>query len=192
MPNAGSAVAGDVLLPVQLVSSSLPAWDYQMVLRVADRLLAAAAGPADRAHQLSSCAQESGDWLNALPLANIGLRLDNGAVSIAVSLRLGLPAVHAHPCACGAAVVATGHHSLSCARSAGRQGRHASANNIIHHSLHSAGIPALREPTGLLTSSSLCPNGFSTLLWRRGEILCVGFHLPRHPIAASHIQDTGT
>ena len=40
----------------------------------------------------------SGDWLFALPTASCGLRLDDEAVRIGVSLRLGLPLSVPHQC----------------------------------------------------------------------------------------------
>ena len=133
--------------PVALASSAQRAWDSPVVLHVAEGLLAAAVDPTDKARLLASRAPGSGDWLQAVPLANIGLRLDDHAVSIAVALRLGAPAVHAHVCACGAALAANGHHGLSWVRSAGRHSRQARAKDIIHRALHAAGIPALLEPS---------------------------------------------
>ena len=43
-----------------------------------------------RAWFLAACAEHSGDWLFALPLASCGLHLDDEAVRVAVCLRLGL------------------------------------------------------------------------------------------------------
>ena len=43
-----------------------------------------------RAQFLAASADHSGDWLLALPVASCGLRLDDEAVRVAVSIRLGL------------------------------------------------------------------------------------------------------
>jgi len=106
--------------------------------------------PAGKAHLLASRAKWSGDWLQAIPLASVGLHLDNASISIAVVLRLGSAAVHAHTCVCGAPVLADGYHGLSCVKSTGR-GRHmrqAAINDTIHRALNGAGVHATLEPVG--------------------------------------------
>ena len=50
----------------------------------------------DRARLLASVALASGSWLNALPCTNLGLRLGNEELRIALGLRLGAPLVRAH------------------------------------------------------------------------------------------------
>ena len=124
-------------------------------------------------------------------MASVGLRLDDSAIGTAVALRMKAPAVHAHTCVCGAAVEASGHHGLSCVRSVGRQSRHVSANDIIYRALHAAGVPALREPTGLLAQSNLRPNDVSTLPRCRGKLLLWDFTC-LDTLAASHVHDTAT
>jgi len=46
--------------------------------------------PSEKAKFLASVAPHSGDWLLALSIANCGLRLEDEAVRVAVSMRLGL------------------------------------------------------------------------------------------------------
>ena len=86
----------------------------------------------ERARLLAALAEGYGDWLEALPIASIGLKLDESSVRIAVGLRLGTPLVHPHQCCCGTIVTPDGHHGLSCRKSAGRQCRHSQINDIIH------------------------------------------------------------
>jgi len=57
-----------------------------------------------RAQFLAASADHSGDWLLALPVASCGLRLDDEAVRVAVSLRLCLNLGAPHTCRCGAEV----------------------------------------------------------------------------------------
>jgi len=67
----------------------------------------------DRARLLACKTFPSGAWMQALPSANISLRLGNEETRLAVGLRLGAPLVLAHECVCGSTVSATGHHGLS-------------------------------------------------------------------------------
>ena len=164
-------------------------WDAPCCSAVAAKLLDLHTDMASRARLLASCAKGSGDWLHALPLANIGLKLDDQAISIAVSLRLGASAVHQHTCGCGAPVATNGHHGLSCRRSAGRQSRHSSVNDIIHRALHSAGVQAMREPTGLCGTSDRRPDGVTLIPWRRGKPLVWDFTCP-DTLAPSHLRNT--
>ena len=46
----------------------------------------------------------AGDWLNALPIANCGLHLDDETMRIAIGIRLGTQICHIHTCPCGALV----------------------------------------------------------------------------------------
>jgi hypothetical protein len=52
----------------------------------------------DSARLLASVAPASGFWLNARPCANLGLRLGNEELRIALGLRLGTRLVRAHRC----------------------------------------------------------------------------------------------
>ena len=53
-------------------------------------------------------APHASDWLFALPIAACGLRLDDEAVRVAVSLRLGVKICEPHECRCGSMVKANG------------------------------------------------------------------------------------
>ena len=85
-------------------------WDDGISLAISSRLLLQA-GAADRARLLASLSPSSGSWLHALPCVNLGLRLGNGELRIALGLR------------------------LPCRRSAGRHKRLALANEVILRSI---------------------------------------------------------
>ena len=75
---------------------------------------------------------ESGAWLNALPIAALGLRMSDDVVRVAAGLRLGVPLCRPHLCiGCGEDVNILGTHGLSCRFSKGRHSRHASVKDII-------------------------------------------------------------
>ena len=100
---------------------------------------------------LAASARHSGDWLFALPIASCGLKLDNEAVRVAVGLRLGLDICEPHSCRCGLLVDARGLHSLTCKQAPVRSSRHHTLNDLVAQALAVAGVPAVKEPAGLVT-----------------------------------------
>ena len=99
-----------------LASSDPREWDDSCCQVLAEELLNAATDQAERARLLASCSLGSGEWLDALPLSSVGLKMDNATVRIAVGLRLGAPIVRTHVCVCATMVTVDGHHGLSCRR----------------------------------------------------------------------------
>ena len=134
-----SMVPSTTMEPTGAFTSRQRFWDAPCCASVANDLLAQCTDQSDRARLLASRASWSGDWLNALPLASIGLKLDDQSVRIAVALRIGAHVVHPHTCVCGAPVEANGFHGLHCKLSAGRQSRHANVNELLQRAFVSAG-----------------------------------------------------
>ena len=121
---------------------------------------------------LAASTDESGAWLNALPLSSMGLQMDNNTVRVAVGLRLGVPLCHPHFCQhCGKEVDQLGTHGLHCKFSQGRFHRHGALNNIIHRALTAAHVPSRLEPVGMSRSDGKRPDGASTVPWERGKLL---------------------
>jgi len=58
---------------------------------------------------------------------------------------------------------------LVCRLSAGRQARHYLLNDIVHHALTRAGVPAIKEPDGLVRG--LRPDGATLVPWSSGRPL---------------------
>ena len=83
----------------------------------------------------------SGDWLSALPLSPIDLKMDNAT---AVGLRLGAPLVRSHVCICGTTVNVDGQHGLSCRHGSGRHSRHSQLNDLLSRAFVSAGTSTTR------------------------------------------------
>ena len=73
----------------------------------------------------------SGDWLFALPISPCGLCLDDEAVRIAVSVRLGMAICVPHNCHCGSLVDAHGLHSFVCRKAPGKITRHHALNDLV-------------------------------------------------------------
>jgi len=150
-------------------------------------LLDTTTNPVDRARLLASCSQGSGDWINALPLSSVGLKLDNATVQIAVGLRIGAPVVRPHVCVCGTRVTVDGLHGLSCRHGSGRHSRHNQINDILCRAFVSSGTLATREPYGLCTSNGKRPDGVTQLPWRRGRCLAWDATCP-DTFASSHVM----
>ena len=142
-----------------------------------------------KARLLACQAPHAGDWLLACPITACGLRLDDEAIRIAIGLRLGGVLCSPHPCPCGSLVDARGHHGLACHRSAGRQSRHALFNDAIHRALVRSGIPAAKEPAGLLRSDGKRPDGCSLIPWANGKCLAWDVTGP-DTLAPSHLPAT--
>ena len=135
-------------------------------------------GDLDRARLLAVQAPHSGDWLSALPITSIGLRLDDDAIRFAVGLRIGAPVCTPGKCNCGAMVDARGTHVLACKRGRGRQLRHAQLNDCIYRALVRADVPSMKEPGGLLRGDGKRPDGCTSLAWKEGKCLAWDVTVP--------------
>ena len=146
-------------------------WDGPAVSKGRALLESSVDTPQDRARLLAVASPHAGDWLKALPIASCGLRLDDEAVRVGVGMRLGLPVCEAHRCICGSWVEECGLHGLSCRRGIGRLSRHNNINDILCRAFTSAGIPVVKEPTGLVHGTDLRPDGMTLIPWAQGRCL---------------------
>jgi hypothetical protein len=160
-----------ITTPIQTSAAKQLSWDQPMVERELADLFQRQLDDYNKARLLAASAKHSADWLHALPITSCGLRLDNDAIRVAVALRLGADVCEPHTCRCGAKVDVRGSHALSCKRSSGRIIRHNYLNDIILRSFTRAGIPASREPNGLLRTDGKRPDGLTLTPWREGHCL---------------------
>ena len=131
----------------------------------------------------------SGDWLKALPISAIGLRLDNETVRIAVGTRLGCNLCTPHTCVCGELVDGRGTHGLACRRNKARLVRHSLLNDVVHRALTKAGFPAIKEPSGLLRTDGKRPDGCSLIPWQGGKCVAWDVTAP-DTLARSYLNET--
>jgi len=143
-------------------------WDCLVVESELNRLISSSH---DRARLLAVSAEHSSDWLHALPISSCGLRLSDEDVRVAVGLRLGTSICQPHQCPCGAAVNSSGSHALSCKKSSSRIQRHNALNDLIFRALVKAGVPSVKEPSGLLRSDGKRPDGVTQIPWSSGKCL---------------------
>ena len=175
--------------PEGISSYQQRAWDLPIIQKIQSSLLDTLTDESDQARLKAVFSPHAGDWLNALPISAVGLRLDDETLRVAVGLRLGTSLCSPYVCPCGVAVDARGVHGLSCRRSAGRRLRHSLINDIVWRALGRANIAACKEPTGLLTGDGKRPDGATIIPWARGKCLAWDATTP-DTLAMSHLQDT--
>ena len=132
-------------------------WDYPLYKKQFSELLEQEEDPVERARLLAVESEHSGDWLNALPVASLVLKLNNNDIRIACGLRLGTTLCQEHLCHCGARVDKFGRHGLACKKSAGRHPKHSHINDLVKRALSSAGVPYTLESPGLSRQTSNIP-----------------------------------
>ena len=195
MPDPQSQVAtavwlqrGGVSLPQGDDTVKQRAWDEAICSATYDQLLTRA-DQSSRARLLAVASPNAGAWLHALPCRNLGLCLSDRELRIAIGLRLGAPLVRRHTCVCGAVVDALGLHGLSCRRSAGRQRRHAQANDVLIRAIRAADVQAELEPRLLFRDDGKRPDGATLDPWSRGLPLVWDFTCP-DTLAPSHVAQS--
>merc|ERR1712012_109757 len=149
--------------------------DSPLYTKKFEELLESQILPVDKARLRAVASDHAGDWLNALPIANLGLKLDNASIRIACGLRLGSPLCHPRTCPCGEFVNEFGRHGLSCKLAKGTHPRHSHANDLVKRALASAQVPAVREPPGLVRSDLKRPDGLTLFPWSNGRCLVWDF-----------------
>ncbi len=107
--------------------------------------------------------------MHAIPISACGLLLNDDAVRVAVGLRLGCTLCEQHNCRCGAVVDSLGMHAFSCKSSRGRIQRHSFINDLMCRALTLAGIPAMKEPHGLVRDDGKRRDGLTLLPWLSGR-----------------------
>lgn len=162
-------------------------WDDPCCKMEAETLLNRTSDFINRARLVASCSPGSGDWLNALPLACAGLKMDNTTVRIAAGLRLGAPIVRPHVCVCGKMVTVDGLHGLSCRHGSGRHSRHNQVNDLLCRAFISAGTLTTREPHSLCTRDGKRPDGVTQVPWKKGRCIAWDATCP-DTFAQSHVQ----
>ena len=161
------------------------------VSSVSDSLLESAPDDLTRARLLAVSTKESGAWLNALPIASLGLRMDDNTIRVAVGLCLGSTLCCPHPCQhCGAEVDHLGIHGLSCRKSEERHFCHSAINGILYRALTSASVPSRLERSGLCRSDGKRPDGVTMVPWKNGKALVWDVTVP--DTLASSYRDMAT
>src|SRR6267154_1636826 len=155
---AWRALAGPVEPPKGEDARKQRHWDEPVCRAIFDLLLTRADRPS-HARLLAVSSTDAGAWLHTFPLKNLSLCLTDRELTVATGLRVGAAIVRSHACVCNALVEPTGHHGLSCRKSAGRQRRHALGNDILVRAFRAAGVQAELEPHFLHGQGDKRPDG---------------------------------
>jgi len=107
------------VVPIGIFAHIQRNWDIACVAKCKTDLIKSARDQQDLARILASQAAHSADWLYAIPILSLGLRLNDEAVRVAIGRRLGTKLCEKHDCPCGATIDVKGTHCLSCCKSAG-------------------------------------------------------------------------
>ena len=150
-------------------------WDSVGCKKIFDHLLETVESKTDKARLQAISQEHASDWVQALPIPSLGLKLDNRQFKIVMALRLGAKICQEHDCICGKKVSTNGIHGLSCTKSAGRHPRHGQVNDLIKRALVSGGMAATKEPNGISRSDGKRPDGMSLYPWKRGKQLLWDF-----------------
>ena len=140
----------------------------------------------EQARLRAVASEHASDWLSAVPVANLGMKLDNSSLWVAVGLRLGTKICESHKCVCGQLVDPCGRHGLSCRNAKGTHSRHSQANDIKKG-------PCLMWSTCCAIapwrSVGKCPDGLTLYPWSNGKNVVWDFTC-RDTLSPSHVIST--
>ena len=146
-------------------------WDKEICDQNYQNLLISAPNKEEKARLLAVASPNASDWLEAIPIPALGLKLDPMSHKISCSLRLGSPLCHQYTCVCGVVVEPLGRHGLSCRFQIGRFSRHDEINSLLKWALVQAKIPAINEPSNLSRKDGKRPDGLTLTTWKNGKNL---------------------
>ena len=151
-------------------------WDKVVYEYNFEKLISIAPTMEDKARLLAVSSESSSDWLHAIPVPSLGLKLDPMTLKISCGLRLGSTLCHQYQCICGVMVESNGRHGLSCRLNVSSvMSRHNNVNNLLKRALVQAKIPATTEPVGLSRKDGKRPDGLTLVTWKKGKCLLWDF-----------------
>ena len=181
-----------ILVWTKISQSTIPAnalkhveksWNSPVTASVYQKLLADPHNtPIDAARLRAVASEHAGDWLHAVPITAVGLRLSDEAIRVSVGHRLRSTTCQPHTCICGVAVDAKGLHGLSCRKTSPCQIRHVQLNDIVLRAVKKAQYPAVKEPVELSRSDGKRPDGATLIPWTRGMPVAWGVTVPHNRI----------
>ena len=108
-----------------------------------------------------------------------------------MGMRLGPSLCVPHNCHCMTLVDAQDLHAMVCKKAPGKIARHHVFNDIIWRAVGAAGIPAVKEPSGLDRQDGKRPDGLTLIPWYGGRSLVWDVTVVS-PLAASYVDRAAT
>ena len=146
-------------------------WDKEIVDYKFNELLASTQSIEEKARILAVSSEKASDWLYAVPIPSLGLKLYPMSLKIVCGLRLGSKLCHPHKCICGVMVESNGRHGLACKKQMARRSRHDQITDLLKRALVQAKIPTVNEPSNLSRSDGKKPDGLTLTTWKNGKCL---------------------
>ena len=144
---------------------------------------------ADVARFRAAKTREASALYSSVPSSKDRTRLEDGALQVAIGVRLGLPIATSGVCICGAPLDPFGDHALTCRHSVGRHARHSAVNDLIKESLAEGGVVSIREPCGMTRCDGKRPDGATVLPFDAGLPMAWDATII-HTCASSHLHST--
>ena len=154
-----------------------------------NQLINAASSHTERARLLGVASDHASDFLHAIPISSLGLKLSDSFFRVVCALRTGSQLCQQHICSCGAEVDSLGRHGLSCKNQIGRHPRHSQVNDLLKRALSSTDLPSRLEPLGLSRKDGKRPDGMTLFPYKEGRSLVWDFTCV-DTLASSFLRDT--
>ena len=156
-------------------------WDQPVFEQRYQELLDNQPVPTEKARLMAIHSEHSSGWLSAVPIKDLGLKLDDRSFQLAMGLHLGVSLCHPYKCgSCGLIVDTTARHGLSCIWAEGTKPRHDKVNDIL---LRAQGSSKAHLCTW---ANRPMPRWFQTARWHyplfleTWHVIGLGCDLPRH------------
>ena len=143
------------------------------------RLLTSAPNIRSRALALSTSLPHSGDWLNVVPSASLGLHLQDKEFRLCLSYWLGLRmSEEGVTCPiCQKPADAYGDHQVGCGGNGDRIYRHNSIRDAVFSAAQSAALAPRKEAPSVIPGSSSRPADVYLPNWNRGRPAALDVHV---------------
>ena len=143
------------------------------------QLMSSAPSIRARALALSTALPHAGDWLNGVPSAALGLRLQDREFRSCLRYWLGVP-LHSAPYSCPecrATADEFGDHQVGCGGNGDRISRHNTVRDVLYSAAQSAALAPTREAIGVVPNSHSRPADILLPTWRHGRPTALDVHI---------------
>ena len=144
-----------------------------------EQLLSSAPLARARALAHSTSLPHAGDWLNGVPSAALGLRLQDKEFRCCLCYWLGVPLLSStYSCPeCGGDADRFGDHQVGCGGNGDRISRHNALRDVLFTAAQSAALSPAREASGVVPDSLSRPADILLPTWSKGRPAALDVHV---------------